>query len=70
MQFQHMKMAIIAGWVLILAAIAAPLTVASATGWLLVVGVVLLPVMMRFRAQMTAHRVSGDGAPRRDRFQI
>ena len=70
MQFQHMKMAIIAGWVLILAAIAAPLTVASATGWLLVVGVVLLPVMMRFRAQNTAHRVSGDYAPRRDRIQI
>lgn len=49
MPFEYMKASIVAVWVLILAAAALSLGVASATGWLVLVGVGLIPPMMLFR---------------------
>jgi hypothetical protein len=48
MQFEYMKASIVAGWVLILAAIGVSLNVGSATGWLALIGVGLLPPVMLF----------------------
>ena len=49
MQMKHLKTSIVAGWLLILAAIAAPLNIGSAAGWLLLLGLGLFPPMMLFR---------------------
>ena len=48
MRFDYARPSIVAGWILILAAIAVSLNVGSATGWLLLVGVGLLPALILF----------------------
>jgi hypothetical protein len=48
MQFEYRKASIVAGWVLMLAAIAVSLNVGSATSWLVLLGMGLLPPMMLF----------------------
>ena len=49
MQFEHMKILIVAGWLLSVSVVAVSLNVGSATAWLLLFGVGLLPPMMLFR---------------------
>ena len=49
MQREHVKTAIIGGWVLALGAAAASFGVGSATGWMLLVGLGLVPPLMLFR---------------------
>jgi hypothetical protein len=49
MQFDHMKSAIVGGWVLGLCATAVSFGVDSARGWMLLVGLGLLPPVMLFR---------------------
>ena len=49
MQREHVKTAIVGGWVLALGAAAASFGVGSATGWMLLVGLGLVPPLMLFR---------------------
>jgi hypothetical protein len=48
MQLEHMKTAIVGGWVLGLGAFAVSLNMGSATGWMLFVGLGLVPPLMLF----------------------
>ena len=48
MQFEYVKASIAAGWLLLVAAVAVSLNVASATGWMIAIGTALLPPMMLF----------------------
>jgi len=49
MQTEQLKTSIVAGWILVMVAIALSLNLGSATGWLLLVGIGLLPPLMLFR---------------------
>ena len=49
MQREHVKTAVVGGWVLALGAAAASFGVGSATGWMLLVGLGLVPPLMLFR---------------------
>ncbi len=49
MQIERVKASIVAGWVLVLAAIAMSLNVGTVTGWLLLVGTGLILLVMVFR---------------------
>ena len=48
MQPKHVKTSIVAGWVLILIAIAVTLNVGTTTGWLFLIGMGLLLPMLLF----------------------
>jgi hypothetical protein len=48
MQLQHVKASIVAGWVVVLAAIALSLNVGSATSWLVLIGAGLVPPILLF----------------------
>ena len=49
MQTEHIKWAIVGGWVLGLAAIAFSVNLSSVTGWVLVVGLGLVPPVILLR---------------------
>jgi hypothetical protein len=49
MQLEHVKTALVGGWVLGLGATAVSFGVGSATGWMLLVGLGLVPPLMFFR---------------------
>ena len=49
MQLEHVKTAIVGGWVLGLGTIAVSFGVGSATGWMLLLGLGLIPPVMLFR---------------------
>jgi hypothetical protein len=49
MQREHVRTAIVGGWVLGSGAIAASFGVDSATGWMLLIGLGLVPSLMLFR---------------------
>ena len=49
MQLEHVKKAIVGGWVLALGAAAVSFGVGSPTGWMLLVGLGLVPPLMLFR---------------------
>ena len=58
MQFEHVKTAILGGWVLALGATAASFGVGSVTGWMLLVGLGLVPPLMLFRMWQPAQTIS------------
>ena len=49
MKLEHVKTAIVGGWVLALGAAAPSFGVSSATSWMLLVGLGLVPPIMLFR---------------------
>jgi hypothetical protein len=59
MQLEHVKTAIVGGWVFGLGGIAVSFGVGSVTGWILLVGLGLVPPLMLFRMwQQPAHTMS------------